>query len=268
LVTHFNDETVGAVAGNAKVGNRLNILTRWQALEYITSQNLDRRALTVLNAITVVPGAVGAWRRQAILQVGGFATDTLAEDADLTVKLIRQGWRVTYEENAIALTEAPDTINAFLKQRYRWMFGTLQMTWKNKNAIFNRNSGWLGWFSLPGVFMYQIFFPLISPLMDLVLIFSLLGNLVSKIQHPHEYSSAGLERTLLFYVLFLGVDFLAAYIGFILEKNEDKRLLWWLLPQRFFYRQLLYFVAIKSIISSLRGGEVGWNKLERKGTVK
>ena len=69
---HFADGRVGAVAGNAKVGNRINILTRWQALEYVTSQNLDRRAFNLLNCITVVPGAVGAWRRELVEELGGF----------------------------------------------------------------------------------------------------------------------------------------------------------------------------------------------------
>ena len=268
LVNHFVDERIGAVAGNAKVGNRTNLMTRWQALEYITSQNLDRRALMVLNAITVVPGAVGAWRRQAVLDIGGFATDTLAEDADLTVRLILKGYRVTYEDKAIALTEAPETVKAFLKQRYRWMFGTLQMAYKNRSALFNHHAGWLGWFSLPSVFIYQIFFPLISPIMDLILLISLTTALIDKIQHPLEFSAASMHRVLLFYVIFLLADFLSALIGFLLEKKEDKTLLLWLFLQRFFYRQLLYYVAIKSIIASIRGHEVGWDKLERTGTIK
>ena len=123
LIRHFADPRVGAVAGNAKVGNRINVLTRWQALEYITSQNLDRRAFDVLNCITVVPGAVGAWRRELIEQAGGFSDLTLAEDADLTLAIRKLGYRVVYEEAAVALTEAPDTVRGFLRQRYRWMYG-------------------------------------------------------------------------------------------------------------------------------------------------
>ncbi|MEI8360813.1 MAG: polysaccharide deacetylase family protein [bacterium] len=268
LVSHFTDGKIGAVAGNAKVGNRVNLMTRWQALEYITSQNLDRRALTVLNAITVVPGAVGAWRRDAILKIGGFSTDTLAEDADLTVRLIINGYKITYEDEAIALTEAPETVRTFLKQRYRWMFGTLQMAYKNRSALFGWKMNWLGWFSLPSVFIYQIFFPLISPIMDLTLCLSLITALINKLQHPLEYSPENLHRVLLFYLIFLLADFLAGFIGFLLEKKEDKTLLFWLLLQRFFYRQLLYYVAIKSITASLRGNAVGWNKLERTGTMK
>src|SRR5690606_24136428 len=130
LAAHFADAGIAAVAGNAKVGNRVNLLTKWQALEYITAQNLDRRAFELVNCISVVPGAIGAWRRRAVLRAGGFTTDTIAEDADLTLRLIRGGYRVAYEERAIALTEAPETTSQFVTQRFRWMFGMLQVAFK------------------------------------------------------------------------------------------------------------------------------------------
>ncbi|MEI6378189.1 MAG: polysaccharide deacetylase family protein [Candidatus Falkowbacteria bacterium] len=268
LVCHFTDQTIAAVAGNAKVGNRLNLMTSWQALEYITSQNLDRRALTILNNITVVPGAVGAWRRSVVLQAGGFADNTLAEDADLTVSILRLGYRIIYDDQAIALTEAPASVRDFTKQRYRWMFGMMQMAWKHKNLIGQPRAGWLGNFTLPNIFVYQVFFPLISPLMDLSVVVNLIAYLISRQQHPLETNGTAWHQVLFYYALFILVDFLAALIAFLLEKNEDKRLLAWLLPQRFFYRQLMYWVAIKSLASMLKGHEVGWNKLERQGTVK
>ncbi|HEU4751902.1 MAG TPA: glycosyltransferase, partial [Armatimonadota bacterium] len=135
LVRHFARPEVGAVAGNVKVGNRVNLLTRWQAVEYITSQNLDRRAYSFLNAITVVPGAVGAWRREAVQAVGGYLTDTLAEDMDLTWRMRRAGWRLVTESGALAFTEAPDHVHAFWKQRFRWAYGTLQCLWKHRGAL-------------------------------------------------------------------------------------------------------------------------------------
>ncbi len=92
---------MGAVAGNAKVGNRINIITRWQAIEYVTSQNLDRRAFSLLNCITVVPGAVGAWREALVLEAGGFSDDTLAEDQDLTLSIRRAGHAIAYADEAI-----------------------------------------------------------------------------------------------------------------------------------------------------------------------
>ncbi|MBW4593754.1 MAG: glycosyltransferase [Brasilonema angustatum HA4187-MV1] len=267
MVRHFADPHVGAIAGNAKVGNRINILTYWQAVEYITSQNLERRAFGLLNCICVVPGAIGAWRRELIIQAGGYTNDTLAEDADLTLTILRMGYKIDYEENAIALTEAPDTVRGFVKQRFRWMFGTLQATWKHRDTLFRRNYGAIGLFAIPNVFVFQICFPLISPLMDLVMLESIAWAIWQKHQQPVGYSSNGLEHVILYYVLFLAVDFLAAFVGFMLERKEDWKLLVWLLPQRFFYRQLMYYVAIKSIITAIKGQIVGWGKLERKATV-
>ena len=268
LVRHFADPKVGAVAGNAKVGNRINLLTRWQALEYITSQNLDRRAFDVLNCITVVPGAVGAWRRALIKQAGGFTHLTLAEDADLTLAIRKLGYAIVYEDEAVALTEAPDTVRGFIRQRYRWMFGTMQATWKHRDVLFRPRYGALGFVALPNVIIFQVLFPLISPIMDLLLIGSLSMAAFNHWQHPAEYSPDALWRVLFYYALFVTVDYLAAILAFALERKESWRLLLGLFWQRFFYRQLMYYVAIQSMLTSLRGVRVGWGKLERKATVQ
>ncbi|HJQ25513.1 MAG TPA: glycosyltransferase [Blastocatellia bacterium] len=268
LVRHFADPQTGAVAGNAKVGNRINLLTRWQALEYITSQNLDRRAFNLLNCVTVVPGAVGAWRRELVIEAGGFTHETLAEDADLTMAIRKMGYSIAYEDEAMALTEAPDTVRGFVKQRYRWMYGTLQAAWKHKDALFRPRYGALGFLALPNVFIFQVLFPLISPAMDLLMLVTAVTTAVDRWQHPAEFSADSLKRALFYYAIFMTMEFLAAALAFILERKENRRLLVWLFLQRFFYRQLMYYVAIKSTFASLRGIAVGWNKLERKATVK
>jgi peptidoglycan-N-acetylglucosamine deacetylase len=268
LVRHFSDPRVGAVAGNAKVGNRLNLLTRWQALEYITSQNLDRRAFNLLNCITVVPGAVGAWRRGLMIEAGGFTDETLAEDVDLTMAIRKMGYSIVYEDEAMALTEAPDTVRGFVKQRHRWMYGTLQAAWKHKDALFRPRYGSLGFVALPNIFIFQVLFPLISPAMDLLMLVTLVMTGVDRWQHPEEFSADSLKRALFYYAIFMAMEFLSAALAFILEEKENRRLLVWLFLQRFFYRQLMYYVAIKSTFASLRGIAVGWNKLERKATVK
>ena len=128
LMRHFDQQgtsenMTGAVAGNVKVGNEVNAITRWQAIEYITSQNFDRKAFSAVNAITVVPGAIGAFRKKALEDAGGFTTDTLAEDCDLTVRILRCGYTIKNDNHAIAMTEAPETVRMFLKQRFRWSFG-------------------------------------------------------------------------------------------------------------------------------------------------
>ncbi len=267
LVRHFVHARVGAVAGNAKVGNRINLLTDWQALEYITSQNLDRRAFATLNCITVVPGAIGAWRRQLVLKAGGFQNDTLAEDAALTMTIRRMGYQIDYEDEAIGLTEAPDSVRGFLKQRFRWMYGTLQAAWKNRDVLFRPRYGAFGIVALPNILIFQIFFPLISPLMDLLVLASLLGVAWQRYQHPLDPSSDALTHLAFFYALFLAVDFFSAFLAFLLERKEDWSLLVWLFFQRFLYRQLMYYVAIKSTLTAIRGTLVGWGKLERKATV-
>jgi cellulose synthase/poly-beta-1,6-N-acetylglucosamine synthase-like glycosyltransferase/peptidoglycan/xylan/chitin deacetylase (PgdA/CDA1 family)/spore germination protein YaaH len=268
LVPYFSDLRVGAVAGNTKVGNRKNVLTRWQALEYITSQNLDRRAFDTMNCITVVPGSVGAWRRKAVLEAGGFSGSTLAEDADLTFAIIRNGYKVVYQPRAIAYTEAPDTVKDFIKQRFRWMLGTFQTAWKHIDVMFRPRYGALGLFVLPNIFVFQILFPLISPLMDLTILLSLGWALWQSFHHPVDYSAFfALQKLFKYYLFFLAVDFFTSSTAFALEKKEDWKLLFWLVPQRFFYRQLMYYVAIKVVLSALKGKIVGWGKLRRKATV-
>lgn len=267
LVRHFANPKIGAVAGNAKVGNRVNLLTRWQALEYITSQNLDRRAFSVLNCITVVPGAVGAWRRELIVRAGGFNRSTLAEDADLTMAIRKLGYTIVYEDEAIALTEAPDTVRGFIRQRYRWMFGSMQAAWKHLDALFKPRYGALGFVALPNLMIFQVLFPLVSPVMDLLLVGSLGMTAISYRHHPADFSPESLQRVLFYYALFLTVDYLTAVLAFALEHKESWLLLVFLFWQRFFYRQLMYYVAIKSTLNSLRGVLVGWGKLERKATV-
>jgi peptidoglycan-N-acetylglucosamine deacetylase len=268
LVRGFVDHRVGAIAGNAKVGNRINLLTRWQALEYITSQNFDRRAFELINCITIVPGAVGAWRREAILEAGGFSMSTLAEDADLTFGILRNGHRVLYEDEAIGYTEAPDNSKDFIKQRFRWMFGNLQTIWKHRDTFGRKRYGALGFFALPNVLIFQIIFPLISPFMDLMMIFSLAWAFWQNHYHTVDYAANYyLHRIIFYYLVFLLIDFISSDIPFFLEKKEDWKLLIWLPFQRFYYRQLMYYVAIKSFFAVIKGRTVGWNKLERKATV-
>lgn len=267
LAAHFANPRVGAVAGNAKVGNRINLVTRWQALEYITAQNMDRRAFALLNGITVVPGAVGAWRRDLLDQIGGFASDTLAEDQDLTLKVRKLGYKIEYAEEAIGWTEAPDNLRGLAKQRFRWSFGTLQCMWKHRDALFRPRFGALGFLAMPNTWLFQILFPLISPVMDLLFLWTLASYWIQRMEHPQEYSVTNLNQVLFYYALFLAVDWLAAAFAFALERREQWNLLWSLFLQRFCYRQVMYYVMVKSVWTATRGVIVGWGKLERKATV-
>jgi len=268
LVKPLAHADVAAVAGNAKVGNRLNLITRWQAIEYVTSQNLDRRAFSLLNGITVVPGAVGAWRRAAVAAVGGFSNDTLAEDQDLTLTLLRGGHHVAYAPNAIAWTEAPDTVKGLLKQRFRWSFGTLQCMWKHKDVLLRPRYGTLGMVALPNTWVFQLLVNAIAPLADLMFVLSLVSVWLVGLQHGGTYAVASLEQILTLYAIFLLVDWIAAVIAFLAEPEEELRLTWLVFLQRFAYRQFMYVVVLRAFVAAARGGLVGWGKLDRKATVE
>jgi len=267
LLRHFSDPKVGAVAGNVKVGNRSRWLTRWQALEYITSQNMEKRAFDLLNCITVVPGALGAWRKETIEAVGGITADTVAEDADLTIAIRRLGWRVTYDEEAIAWTEAPETPGQLIRQRFRWTFGTLQSFWKHSDTLFRPKYGTLGWVALPNIFIFQIVLPLISPILDLLFLGSLvLWGLASLhvTQIPHLWTAADVQRSVLFFLGFLIIDVMTCVVAFALERHEDWTLLIPVLLQRFYYRQLMYIVLFRSVKEAVSGRPVGWKGVEKE----
>jgi len=266
LLRHFSDPQTGAVAGNVKVGNRSRWLTRWQALEYITSQNMEKRAFDLLNCITVVPGALGAWRKQAIEAAGGITADTVAEDADLTVAIRRLGWRVSYEESAVAWTEAPETAGALIRQRFRWTFGTLQSFWKHRDTLFRPKYGTLGWIALPNIFVFQLALPLVSPVIDLIFFGSILLWALMKLHVPFipqvAFVTENLERSILFFLGFLLIDVLTCIVAFALERDEDWTLLIPVLLQRFYYRQLMYVVLFRSVKEAVSGRPVGWRGVE------
>ncbi|HEX7657399.1 MAG TPA: glycosyltransferase [Sphingomonas sp.] len=267
LARWFVDPRLGAVAGNAKVGNRVNLVTRWQALEYITAQNLERRALARLNAMTVVPGAVGAWRLEAIRGVGGYPDDTLAEDQDLTIAIQRAGWTVRYDQFAVAWTESPEGIRSLAKQRFRWAFGTLQCLWKHRRVMIEGKPRGLAFIGLPQAIVFQIVLAAISPIIDLALLMSFFTTYLAVEAHGWAQTSHDVEKMLIFWLVFTAIDLLAATIAFALERRERWRLLWLLIPQRIGYRQVMYYVVLKAIAQAVRGPRVGWGKLQRTGRV-
>ena len=271
LVPHFQDARVGAMAGNAKVGNRVNLWTRWQALEYITSQNFDRRALNTFSAVCVVPGAIGAWRTEAVRHAGGYKLDTVAEDADLTMALLQDGYKVEYEDRSLAYTEAPSTANALMRQRFRWSFGILQAVWKHRSAFARK--GALGYVALPNIVIFQILLPLVSPFIDIMFVYGALKYLIyDKHFHPETADPAGFQQLLLFFLMFLVIDFIASVIAFSLERRHGRdRRDWWLLGhvwlQRFAYRQLFSIVLFKTLRRAIDGRHFSWDKLERAANV-
>jgi len=252
LMTYFTDDEIGAVAGTVKVGNAKNMITNFQSIEYITAQNMDRRAFDLINSITVVPGAIGAFRKSAIFKAGGFTYDTLAEDCDLTMRILKAGYIVKNCAEAIAYTEAPETLSALMKQRFRWSFGVIQSFWKNKDALFNKKYKFFGMIGMPNILLFQIILPLFSPVADLLMVIGLFGGKPGKI--------------LFFYVAFIVVDFIVGIIAFRMEKENYKRL-WYIIPQRFIWRQLMYYILFKSIRKALKGELNTWGTVKRTGNV-
>lgn len=251
LVQPFADPRVGAVAGNAKIANRNCMLGRWQHIEYVIGTSVDRRVYDLLHCMPTVPGAVGAFRRSALREVGGVSDDTLAEDTDLTIELIRAGWRVVCEPSAIAYTEAPSTIGQLWRQRYRWSYGTMQAMWKHRHAVLERGaSGRFGRRGLAHLALFQVTLPLLAPLVDVLLVYGIL------FLDPLKTAAA--------WGAVLGVQLAGAYYAFRLDR-EKARVLWALPVQQFVYRQLMYAVLIQSIITAAGGIRLGWHKLHRTG---
>jgi cellulose synthase/poly-beta-1,6-N-acetylglucosamine synthase-like glycosyltransferase/peptidoglycan/xylan/chitin deacetylase (PgdA/CDA1 family)/spore germination protein YaaH len=266
LIPHFEDPLVGAVAGNAKVGNRVNLWTRWQALEYITSQNFERRALDLFNVVTVVPGAIGAWRTAPVKKAGGYPLNTVAEDADLTMNLLEQRFKVVYEDRALAFTEAPINANGLMRQRFRWSFGILQSVWKHRLA-FVRNKA-MGLFALPNILIFQMFLPLVSPFIDLMFIAGIVHYLIDRHYHPEAASAASFMKLLAYFLTFLLIDFVTSTVAFSLERRHpankgDGWLLFHIWLQRFAYRQVFSIVLFKTVMRAIDGKPFNWDKLER-----
>ena len=253
VVAPFADPAVGAVAGNVKVGNRRRMLGRWQHIEYVIGFSLDRRLYDAMGCIPTIPGALGAFRRTALKEVGGLSADTLAEDTDLTMAILRAGWRVVYQGNAKARTEAPATLRQLSQQRYRWSYGTMQAMWKHRRSIVERGaSGRFGRRGLPMIGLFTIVLPLFSPLLDFMTVFG----------------AFFLDRwiTLIGWLAVLVLQTITAMLAFRLDR-EKLRPLWALPLQQFVYRQLMYVVLLRSAVTALAGKRLRWQSLSRSAEV-
>ncbi|MFJ1745963.1 bifunctional polysaccharide deacetylase/glycosyltransferase family 2 protein [Streptomyces sp. NPDC088116] len=254
LVQPFGDPRVGAVAGNAKVGNRDRLIGSWQHIEYVMGFNLDRRMYDVLRCMPTIPGAVGAFRRRALERVGGMSEDTLAEDTDITMAMHRDGWHVVYAERARAWTEAPESVRQLWSQRYRWSYGTMQAIWKHRRALVERGpSGRFGRVGLPLVSLFMVLAPLLAPLIDVFLLYGLVFGPT--------------QKTIVAWFGVLLVQAVCAAYAFRLDRERMRHLI--SLPlQQILYRQLMYVVLLQSWITALTGGRLRWQKLRRTGVVE
>jgi peptidoglycan/xylan/chitin deacetylase (PgdA/CDA1 family)/glycosyltransferase involved in cell wall biosynthesis len=254
LVQPLRDPDVGAVSGNTKVANRRGLLGRWQHLEYVIGFNLDRRMFDVARCMPTVPGAIGAFRRAAVVDVGGVSAQTLAEDTDITMALIRAGWRVVYTPDAVAWTEVPASLKQLWRQRYRWCYGTMQAMWKHRRALVQRGAaGRLGRRGLGYLILFQVLLPLCACLVDVYGVYGLL------FLPPAEVAAV--------WTGFTAVQVLTAAYALRLDRERYGAL--WSLPlQQVVYRQLMYLVVFQSTVMALLGGRLRWHRMIRTGAAR
>ncbi|MCV2868880.1 glycosyltransferase [Defluviimonas sp. WL0002] len=264
LARHFADPEVGAVAGNVKVGNQGGLLTRLQSLEYVTAQNIDRRAAERLNAILVVPGSIGAWRVSAAVKAGLYSGDTITEDADLTVAVLRAGYRVVFEEHACSRTEVPETVRAFLRQRLRWTFGMMQTAWKHRRAAGTAPGA--GLFSIPDLFLTGVVLGLLAPVADLVFLWALADAGLQLLETGLASMPEWHLPLMIAWLALPATDLVFIATALMLERRENKGLLLLFPLQRLFYRPLLYLTVWRAVGRVLVGHVAAWGKLVRRGT--
>lgn len=250
-VRHFADPRVGAVAGNVKVVNRGNLWTRLQALEYIEGLNLARRAQGFLRVVNIIPGPIGVFRREALVRAGGYDTDTFAEDADMTLKLLTDGWHIVYEERAIAFTEAPESYVDLVKQRYRWTRGILQALRKRASWLAAPKRGVAVWLSL----LVMLFEAVMWPAMNV------LGNSLFTI----AALSAGVAGGVFYWWMLLTMLDVAAALYAVGMEGEDLRLVPYAVPYRFFFITMIDVAKLFATAEEVARVRMSWGKLERVG---
>ena len=251
LIQPLADPTIGAVAGNTKVANRRGLLGRWQHLEYVIGFNLERRMFDLARCMPTVPGAIGAFHREVLTDVGGVSDQTLAEDTDLTMAIARGGWRIVYQPDAIAHTEAPASLRQLWRQRYRWCYGTLQAMWKHRSSL--RQGGIPGTFGRRGLLylmVFQVLLPLCAPAVDVFAVYGLIFLPLAKVAAV--------------WCGFVVLQALTAAYALRLD-HEPIRTVWALPFQQFVYRQLMYLVVVQSVVMAAIGGRLRWHRMTRHG---
>lgn len=252
-IHHFRDPNVGAVAGNVKVINRHNIWTKLQALEYIEGLNIVRNAQAFWRSVNVIPGPIGIFRRAAIEATGGYDSDTFAEDFDMTVKILADGWKIDYEPKAIAYTEAPEELLDVIKQRYRWSRGILQTLRKQKHLL-TRSTGTV---TTPLSLWYMIFEGLVWPGM----------NIFANLFFVYVALLYGMTKLLVLWWLLLTVlDLLIAFHAILMER-ERLSLAFYSVFYRFFYILIIDVTKVFATLEELIGLDMSWGKLARKGRI-
>ncbi|HET8575123.1 MAG TPA: bifunctional polysaccharide deacetylase/glycosyltransferase family 2 protein [Candidatus Paceibacterota bacterium] len=252
ILPRFADPRIGAVAGKVIPALQKNTFQKIQYLEYTVMQNIDKEALARLGAVNVVAGAIGAWRRDVLAEVGGYSQDTLVEDQDITLAVLALGYKVDYEPEALAYTEVPTTVKDFFLQRLRWMYGTFQCVWKYRAYLFSFRRPVLGFVVMPFSFCTNVLFPLMIAGINLMLIVSAILYLSTP--------------ALIYIFLFTLFDMSYAFLAFGQEKNPKLRYIWYIPFQRILFILIYSVLTALVVMKILDGSPTKWNKLLRSGT--
>ena len=250
-VRHFTDPRVGAVAGNVKVVNRVNLWTRLQALEYIEGLNMARRAQGFLHAVNIIPGPIGVFRRELLVAIGGYHNDTFAEDADITVRILTAGWHIVYEDRAIAYTEAPERYLDLVKQRYRWTRGILQTLRKHAWSVAMMRQGGAARLSLASMAFEALVWPVLN----------VLGNSLFTIAALF----AGVTSGVFYWWMLLTMLDVAAALHTVGMEEEDLGLVPYAIIYRFVFTVMIDVAKLFAVVEELARVDMTWGKLERAG---
>ena len=254
MVRYFKNPEIGAVAGSVFVSNRVNIITKLQALEYIEGLNMARNAQAFLKMVNIIPGPIGMFRKKEILEVGGYMHDTYAEDADLTLRIIKKNFKIEFEPDAIAWTEAPDNLLDLIKQRYRWTRGIVQAIRKHSDSLFKFEKGS---YHFNIIIWYMFFESVFLPFLDFFTIVFILYIFIAQGLNP-----------VFFYLwsLFTLMEIVAALYT-VLMINEKKRCALYSLLYRLYFSGVLNIAKVFSIVEEFFQIEMSWGKLNRKGGI-
>jgi poly-beta-1,6 N-acetyl-D-glucosamine synthase len=253
-VRHFENPGIGAVAGNVKVLNRRKFLTDLQALEYIEGLNMARSAQSFIRLVNIIPGPIGLFRRKALMEAGYYSNDTFAEDADLTLKILANGWKIYYEPAAISYTEAPPTLQQLLKQRYRWTRGIIQSIRKHKRLMVNPTINFGDTFILWTMFYEALIWPAMNIAANVFFIFAAVAF--------------GFSYLIFFWWAGLALLDLITALYCIAVEKEEFRLIAYAIIYRMFFILIIDICKAMSTVEEFLGIRMSWGKLERVGTIK
>ena len=253
-VRHFENPGIGAVAGNVKVLNRKKFLTDLQALEYIEGLNMARSAQSFIRLVNIIPGPIGLFRRKALVDSGYYSNDTFAEDADLTLKILANGWKIYYEPASVSYTEAPASLQQLLKQRYRWTRGIIQSIRKHKRLMINPSINFGDTFILWTMFYEALIWPAM--------------NIAANVFFITAAVAFGFSYLIFFWWAGLALLDLITALYCIAVEKEEFRLIAYAIIYRMFFILIIDICKVMSTIEEFLGIRMSWGKLERVGTIK